>query len=153
MEDGDGSHVKETNVLTEHATVEPPAVHPVAQDTVHDSESAMLIPAAAAAVSLRSTHKAKEHGDGPRANDANVLNEHVAEELLAPRPVAHLTGHVSGSAVPITAATIDVSMRSTHTKGGARGWIALVGCQRSEGACRRGAAGRASCGALHGALL
>ena len=63
MEDGDGSHVKEATVLTEHATVEPPAVHPEAQDTVHDSESAMLISAVAPAVSLRSTHKAKEHAD------------------------------------------------------------------------------------------
>ena len=117
MEDGNGSHVQEANVLTGNPTVEPPAVHPVAQDTVHDFESAMLISYAAAAVSLRSTHKAKEHGNGPRANDANVLYEHAAVEPLALRHVAHLAGHVSESAVPITAATIDVSMRSTHTEG------------------------------------
>ena len=48
-------------------------------------------------------------------NDANVLNEHLAVEPLAVHLVAHLTGHVTESAVPVTAATIDVSMRSTHT--------------------------------------
>ena len=86
-----------------------------------------------------------------RANDANVLNEHAAEESLALRHVAHLAGHVSESAVPLTAATIDVSMRPTHRRQGARGRIARVGWQRSEGACRRGTAGRASGGALQGA--
>ena len=57
---GDGLHVKEADVLTEHGAVEPLAVHPVARETVLDSESAMLIgAAAAAAVSMRSTYKSQ----------------------------------------------------------------------------------------------
>lgn len=77
------SHVKEADAVTEHATVEPLALHPAAQFAVHDSESSLLIKAAATAVSMRPTHKRQR----------------------------------------------------------ARGWIARERCQRSERACRGGAAG------------
>ena len=66
--------------------------------------------------------------------EANVLTEHAAAEPLAVDPAAHIKVHDSGSAVLITAATA-VNMRSTHTKEGARGWIARERCQRSDRAC------------------
>ena len=53
MEHGDGLHEKEANVLTEHAAGKLLAAHSAPHLTVHDSESAMLITAAAAAVSMR----------------------------------------------------------------------------------------------------
>ena len=54
MKHGDGSHVKEANVLTEHAAVEWLAVHPAAKVAGQDSESAMVVIVAATAVSMRS---------------------------------------------------------------------------------------------------
>ena len=53
MELGAESHVKEANALTEHAALEPLAVPPAAQFTVHVSELAMLITAVTTTVSMR----------------------------------------------------------------------------------------------------
>ena len=50
-----GSHEKEAKVLTEHAAGKLLAAHPAPHLTVHDLESAMLITAAAAAVSMRNS--------------------------------------------------------------------------------------------------
>ena len=59
---GDGSHVKDARPRSGDAAVELLAVYPAAQFTVQDSESAMLITAAATAVSM---HFACEGGRRP----------------------------------------------------------------------------------------
>ena len=40
--------------------------------------------------------------DGSHVKDDHVLNDHVAEEPLAVHPVAHLLGHDSEKAMPVT---------------------------------------------------
>ena len=76
---GDGPHVKNPNVLSEHAAVELPTVYPGEQFTVHDSDSAILVssvpqmPPACALVTGGIVH-----GDGSHVKDANVPSEHAA---------------------------------------------------------------------------
>ena len=139
MEHGDGSHEKEANVLTEHAAGKLLAAHPAPHLTVHDSESAMLITAAAAAVSMRLHVK-----------EANVLHRHAAVGPLAVHPAAQFAMPDSEAAIHITPAATAVSMSPTHKGQGVWGRIARECCPRSESPSCGGAAGRSSC-APHGA--
>ena len=76
--------MKDSNVPNEHAAVELLAVYPVAQFTVHDSDSAMLVtslpqmPSACALVT-----EGMVHVDGSYVKDSNAPNDHAAVELLA----------------------------------------------------------------------
>ena len=77
-------HVKDANVENEHVAEEPLAVHPVAQLTRHDSESAVP---ATAQPHMPSTctlvTKKVVHGDGSPVKDARLPSEHDAVELPA----------------------------------------------------------------------
>ena len=81
-EHGDESHVKEANVLTEHAAVERPSDHPAAQVTAHESESARPLHAGETASGMRSS----PHGQGARGKGriwtslANVSGEAYIED-------------------------------------------------------------------------
>ena len=125
MEHRDGLHEKEANVLTEHAAGKLLAAHPAPHLTVHDLESAVLITAAAAAVSMRLHVK-----------EANVLHRHAAVGPLAVHPAAQFPVPDSEAAVHITPAANAVSIRVGRRMHGARGGSSEKGLASSGETCR-----------------
>ena len=95
---GDGSHVKDAKLPSEHAAVELLAMYPAAQFTVPDSDSAMRanpllqMPSACALIT-----ESMVHGDGSHVKDARLHNKHAALALLAVYPAAHSAVHDSES--------------------------------------------------------